>query len=293
MAGNSPDRGRTVSTVLGRRLGGELLRMREARDLRQSHAADALTASVAKVAKIERGLVPIRDPDIRALCHLYGEVEGAAVDRLLALAKADRERRKASGWWNQYPGLESMVEYVALEDIASSLRTWQLAIVPGLLQTPDYARALAVGNGSWEDPDEIEPFVEARMARQARLTGDRPLELWAVVHESALRQLVGGRQVMREQLGHLLDMARQPNVKLQVVPYLAGAHPGMTSAFTIVSFADPGALDVVHMDTTSSTLWLESDNDADRHVRLFDRITRLSLAQRNSVRLVDGIFKEL
>ncbi|MEU0161259.1 helix-turn-helix transcriptional regulator [Streptomyces sp. NPDC006261] len=293
MAGNSPDRGRTVSTVLGRRLGGELLRMREAHDMRQSHAADALTASVAKVAKIERGLVPIRDPDIRALCHLYGEADAGAVDRLLALAKADRERRKASGWWNQYPGLESMVEYVALEDIASSLRTWQLAIVPGLLQTPDYARALAVGNGSWEDPDEIEPFVEARMARQVRLTGDRPLELWAVMHESALRQLVGGRQVMRDQLGHLLDMARQPNVKLQVVPYLAGAHPGMTSAFTIVSFADPGALDVVHMDTTSSTLWLESDNDADRHVRLFDRITRLGLAQRNSARLVDGILKEL
>ncbi|MEU3971649.1 helix-turn-helix domain-containing protein [Streptomyces bacillaris] len=293
MAGSNPDRGRTVSTVLGRRLGGELLRMREARDLRQSHAADALTASVAKVAKIERGLVPIRDPDIRALCHLYGETDADTVDRLLALAKADRERRKASGWWNQYPGLRSMAEYAALEDIATSVRTWQLAIVPGLLQTPDYARALAVGNGSWEDPDEIEPFIEARMTRQARLAGENPLELWAVVHEAALRQLVGGREVMREQLGHLVDMARQPNVKLQITPYLAGAHPGLTSAFTIVSFAEPGALEVVRMDTTSTALWLESDTDAERHVQLFDRISRLGLAQRSSVRLIDGILKEL
>ncbi|NEC66144.1 helix-turn-helix transcriptional regulator [Streptomyces sp. SID9727] len=293
MAGSNPDRGRTVSTVLGRRLGGELLRMREARSLRQSHAAEALTASVAKVAKIERGLVPMRDPDVRALCHLYGETDEATVGRLLALAKTDRERRKASGWWNQYPGLEAMVEYVALEDIATGLRTWQLAVVPGLLQTADYARALAVGNGSWDDPDEIEPFVEARMARQARLTGDRPLELWALVQESALRQLVGGRKVMREQLGHLLDMARRPNVRLQVMPYLAGAHPGMTSAFTIVSFAEPGALDVVHMDTTSTTLWLESDTDAERHDRLFDRMTRVALAQRNSLVLIDGILKEL
>ncbi|MGW1187516.1 helix-turn-helix domain-containing protein [Streptomyces sp. NPDC002559] len=293
MAGNSPDRGRTVSTVLGRRLGGELLRMREARSLRQSHAAEALTASVAKVAKIERGLVPIRDPDIRALCHLYGGVDADFIDRLLALAKTDRERRKASGWWNQYPGLQSMAEYVALEDIATSLRTWQIAIVPGLLQTPDYARALAVGNGSWEDPDEIEPFVESRMARQARLSGDRPLELRVVVHEGALRQLVGGREVMREQLGRLLDVARQPNVKLQVMPYIAGAHPGMTSAFTIVSFAEPGALDVVHMDTTSTTLWLESDTDAERHGSLFDRISRLGLAQHTSVRLVNAILKEL
>ncbi|MEU2289396.1 helix-turn-helix domain-containing protein [Streptomyces bacillaris] len=279
--------------MLGRRLGGELLRMREARDLRQSHAADALTASVAKVAKIERGLVPIRDPDIRALCHLYGETDADTVDRLLALAKADRERRKASGWWNQYPGLRSMAEYAALEDIATSVRTWQLAIVPGLLQTPDYARALAVGNGSWEDPDEIEPFIEARMTRQARLGGENPLELWAVVHEAALRQLVGGREVMREQLGHLVDMARQPNVKLQITPYLAGAHPGLTSAFTIVSFAEPGALEVVRMDTTSTALWLESDTDAERHVQLFDRISRLGLAQRSSVRLIDGILKEL
>ncbi|WP_279638526.1 helix-turn-helix transcriptional regulator [Kitasatospora albolonga] len=279
--------------MLGRRLGGELLRMREACDLRQSHAADALTASVAKVAKIERGLVPIRDPDIRALCHLYGMADADAIDRLLALAKADRERRKASGWWNQYPGLRSMVEYAALEDIATSVRTWQLAIVPGLLQTADYARALAVGNGSWEDPDEVEPFVEARMTRQARLAGENPLELWAVVHEAALRQLVGGREVMKEQLGHLLDMARQPNVKLQVTPYLAGAHPGMTSAFTIVSFAEPGALDVVRMDTTSTALWLESDTDAERHAQLFDRISRLGLAQRNSVRTIDGILKEL
>ncbi|MFE2937497.1 helix-turn-helix domain-containing protein [Streptomyces sp. NPDC059255] len=293
MGGTNPDRGKSVSTVLGRRLGGELLRMREAHGLRQAHAADALTASVAKVAKIERGLVPIRDPDIRALCHLYGEEGAKALDKLLILAKADRDRRKARGWWNQYPELQQMVEYVALEDIATRIRTWQLAIVPGLLQTPDYARALAVGNGSWADPDEIDSFVESRMARQARLVGERPLELWPIVHEAALRQLVGGRQVMREQLGHLLDVATQPNVKLQVVPYLGGAHPGMTSAFTIVSFAEQGALDVVHMDTTSTTLWLEGDTDAAHHGQLFDRIARLGLAQRNSVALIGEVLKEL
>jgi transcriptional regulator with XRE-family HTH domain len=291
--GTNPDRGRTVTTVLGRRLGGELLRLREACGLRQTHAAEALTASVTKVAKIERGQVPMRDPDVRALCHLYGESDEVVIGKLLALAKADRERRKAHGWWNQYPQLQAMVEYVALEDIATNIRTWQLAVVPGLLQTADYARALAVGNGHWEDLDEIEPFVESRMTRQARLDADSPLELWAVVHEAALRQLVGGREVMRAQLGHLLDMARRPNVKLQVLPYLAGAHPGMTSAFTIVSFAEPGALDVVHVDTTSTTIWLESDTDADHHNGLFDRITRLSLAQRNSVRLIDAILKEM
>ncbi|KUL41670.1 helix-turn-helix domain-containing protein [Streptomyces regalis] len=293
MAGKDPDRGKTITTVLGRRLGGELLRMREACDLRQTHAAEALTASVTKVAKIERGQVPIRDPDVRALCHLYDEKDEAVIGKLLALAKADRGRRKAKGWWNQYPQLAAMVEYVALEDIATSIRTWELAFIPGLLQTPDYARAVAVGAGSWEDPREIEPFVEARLTRQARLRSERPLELWAVIHEGALRQLVGGRDVMRQQLGHLLDVATLDTVRIQVVPYLAGAHAGMIGAFSIVSFGEPGALDVVHMDVPSSTLWLESEEDAARHGRTFDRIARVGLAERNALDLIDTIRKEM
>ncbi|MFD4257209.1 helix-turn-helix domain-containing protein [Streptomyces sp. NPDC058534] len=293
MAGRNPDRGITVSTVLARRLGGELLRMRETCGMRQSHAAEALSASVAKVAKMERGGVPVRDPDIRALCHLYGETDEAVIERFLLLARTDRERRKARGWWNQYPQLSTMVEYVALEDIATSIRTWQLALVPGLLQTPDYARAVAVGAGSWEDPSEIEPFVEARLARQARLRSEHPLELWAVIHEGALRQLVGGRDVMRDQLGHLLDVARTDTVKVQVVPSLAGANPGMIGAFSIVSFAEPGALDVVHMDVPSSTLWLESEEDAARHRRIFDRIARVGLAERNALDLMESIRKEM
>lgn len=270
-----------------------MLRLRDAAGVTQQQAAQVISATNSKIVKMERGWVPMRDPDIRILCEFYGLDDPRAVGRLLDLARLDRERRKAKGWWNQYPQLEAMVEYVALEDIATQLRTWQLAVVPGLLQTPDYARAVAVGNGSWSDPDEIDPFVESRMARQVRLDGDRPLELWAIVHEGALRQLVGGREVMKAQLEHLLEMARRPNVKLQVLPFLAGAHPGMTSAFTIVSFGEAGALDVVYMDTTSTTLWLESDTDAAHHSQLFERVARLGLAQRNSVGLIDGIVKEL
>ena len=293
MAGRDPNRGKTITTVLGRRLGGELLRMREARDLRQTHAAEALTASVTKVAKIERGQVPLRDPDVRALCHLYGEKDEAVIGKLLALAKADRDRRKVQGWWNQYPQLKEQMEYVALEDIATELRTWQLSFVPGLLQTPDYVRALATGNGSWEDPTEIEPFVEARIARQARLTGERPLRLRAVLNEGVLRHLVGGRNVMRAQLDHLLRAAQLPNVRVQVVPFSAGAHPGMTSAFTVVSFGEPGALDLVQADTVSTKVWLESETDAAHHNEIFADVTRLGLAQQDSLSLISSIREEM
>ncbi|MFJ6897144.1 DUF5753 domain-containing protein [Streptomyces hokutonensis] len=274
-------------------MGGELLRLRDEAGLTQPRAAEALSATAAKVAKMERGWVPFRDPDIRILCDLYGVADPKAVERLLNLARTDRERRKAKGWWNQYPELRALVEYVALEDIATGVRTWQGAFVPGLLQTPDYARALAIGNADWDDPDDVERFVEAKIARQARLTDANALNLWAVVGEGALRQLVGGREVMRVQLAHLAEAARLPNVRLQVIPFLAGSHPGMTSAFSVVSFAEPGAMDVVYMDTTSSTLWLESEADAARHNTTFERITRSGLALRDSTALIDRIRKEL
>ncbi|MER6503271.1 helix-turn-helix transcriptional regulator [Streptomyces sp. NPDC001455] len=279
--------------MLARKLGGQLLELRDAAGLTQTQAAAVLSATAAKVAKMERGWVPFRDPDIRALCTLYGVTDAKVLERLLSLARTDRERRKVKGWWNQYPELRSLVEYVALEDIATGIRTWQVSFVPGLMQTPDYARALAVGNADWDDPDEIERFVEAKIARQARLSDESPLELWAIVGESALRQLVGGREVMRAQLAHMEKMAAAPNIKLQVVPFLAGSHPGMTSAFSVVSFAEPGAMDVVYMDTTSSTLWLESETDAVRHNATFDRIARNGLAPRDSIALMERIRKEL
>ncbi|MDI3419791.1 helix-turn-helix domain-containing protein [Streptomyces luteolus] len=293
MADNRSDRGVSVSTVLARRLGGELLRMREGCGMRQPQAAEALSASVAKVTKMERGLVPVRDPDIRSLCQLYDVHDPQVIGRLLGLAKADRERRKAKGWWNQYPVLGAQVEYVALEDVAAQVRTHQVTLIPGLLQTPDYARALAVGCGAWEDPDEIERFVEARIARQDRLNSTPPLQLWALIGEGALRQHVGGRDVMRGQLEYLLKLTDRPNIKVQVLPFLGGAHAGMQGAFNIISFAEVNALDVVYLDTPSSSLWLESEQDAARHTAIFDRTARNSLAQADSRSLIRRVIKEL
>ncbi|GAA3012813.1 helix-turn-helix domain-containing protein [Streptomyces fulvorobeus] len=285
--------GNRSSTVLGRRLGSELLRLRDESGKTQQQAAQVISATNSKIVKMERGWVPMRDPDIRTLCEFYGLEDAKLVSRLLEVARLDRERRKAKGWWNQYPELRSLVEYVALEDIATGVRTWQGAFVPGLLQTPDYARALAVGNADWDDPEEIERFVEAKVARQARLADSNPLALWAIVAEGALRQLVGGREVMRAQLERLSEAAAEPNVTVQVVPFLAGSHPGMTGAFSVVSFAEPGAMDVVYMDTTSSTLWLESEKDAARHNVTFGRIARNGLAPRDSIALIGRIRKEL
>ncbi|MFI8101433.1 helix-turn-helix domain-containing protein [Streptomyces sp. NPDC086023] len=291
MPSRNPDRGVSVSTVLGRRLGSELLGMREALGLRQVHAAEALTASVAKVAKMERGQVPMRDPDVRALCHLYGESDPEVVERLLGLARLDRERRRARGWWRQGLDVGGLGEYIAMEDAATQIRTWQTALVPGLLQTADYVRAMCVVSETWKDPDEIEPVVSVRMKRQARLSGERPLRFHAVISEGALRQQVGGPDVMRAQLAHLVNMAEMPNVHVQVLPYRAGAHPCMSGAFSILSFAEPGAVDVAYTESIASAVWVESANGNAIYDRSFDRIARMSLAPRDSVELIHDIGK--
>ncbi|MFI0763984.1 helix-turn-helix domain-containing protein [Streptomyces sp. NPDC021218] len=285
--------GNSTSTVLGRRLGGELTKLRTAAGLTQTHAAKVLTGSTTKVAKMEGGWVPMRDPDIRALCELYGLSDPAAVGGLLELARIDRERRKAKGWWNEFPNLGDMQEYVALENAATSIRTWQLCLVPGLLQTPDYARALALGNSTKGHPDRGETLVASSIARQRRLSEEPTLGLWAVVHESALRHRVGGSTVMREQLKRLEEAAQQSNITVQVLPFEAGAHLGMGGAFNIISFAEPGAMDVVYTETAFGQLWVEGGDEAAQHQELFEKIARHALTESESRSFIEALRGEM
>ncbi|MFE2288582.1 helix-turn-helix domain-containing protein [Streptomyces sp. NPDC059443] len=279
-----------VSTVLARRLGGELLRLRDAAGLTQPQAAQVLSATAAKVAKMERGWVPFRDPDIVALCKLYGETDESAVAALLSLAKLDRERRKAKGWWQQMHLVGNLGEYIAMEQVATRIRTWQLALVPGLLQTPEYIRALGV-TSNWSHPDEIEVLVTSRIKRQARLWGEQPLEFHAVLWEAALRQQIGSPEVMRGQLNHLAEMASLPHVHVQVLPFRAGGHHGASGAFNIVSFAEPGALDVAYAETAAAKVWVEGSEGNEAVSRAFGRVSRLSLSPHDSANLIDAISK--
>ncbi|MFK4183519.1 helix-turn-helix domain-containing protein [Streptomyces sparsogenes] len=285
--------GNSTSTVLGRRLGGELIKLRTEAGLTQLDAAKALTASTTKVAKMERGWVPMRDPDIRVLCELYGVSDPAVVGGLLELARVDRGRRKAKGWWNDFPDLGEMQEYVALESVATSIRTWQLSYVPGLLQTPDYLRALAQGASMRDHPDRGEKLVAARVARQRRLSEEPVLALWAVIHEGVLRQQVGGREVMRSQLAHLCHVAEEPHVTIQVLPFTAGAHVGMGGAFNIISFAESGAVDLVYTEIALGQLWVEGGDEAAQHQKLFECISRSALTEPESRSFINVLREEV
>ncbi|MCK1816687.1 helix-turn-helix domain-containing protein [Streptomyces sp. XM4011] len=278
---------------MGRKLGAELLRLRTVAGVTQHDACNVLSSGMTKVAKMESGWVPMRDPDIRALCEFYGLKDEVAVQALLDLAKLDRERRKAKGWWRFVDEANPLSQYIAMEDAATRIRSWELSFVPGLFQTAEYTRALVVGHGGWDDPEEIEPIVEVRQRRQERIHGDRPVEMYAVMWEAALRQLVGGRDVMRSQLSRVLEIAELPHVRLQVLPFRAGSHPCASGPFQILSFADSEAIDVIYTDTISSALWVENDEESAKYRGYFEHTSRLSLSQHDSLELIDRIRREL
>jgi hypothetical protein len=270
-----------------------LLSLRMAVGKTQVQAAQVLSSSSTKIAKMETGWVPMRDPDIRALCEFYGVEDSQRTDRLLELARLDRERRRAKGWWQAGLSPGGLAEYIAMEDVATHVRQWQVALIPGLFQTPDYLRSIAVRDSSWRSPDDIERSVDIRMRRQERLTADKPLHVHAVIWEAALRQLMGGPEVMRGQLERLLMLAKYPHVHIQILPFAAGGHPCVAGSFNIVSFAESDAMDVVHMDTNTSTLWVENTEQSVMYTDYFDRTARLSLSPHDSVQLIERIQQEI
>ncbi|MFJ9585045.1 helix-turn-helix domain-containing protein [Streptomyces acidicola] len=284
--------GNSTSTVLGRRLGSELIKLRTAAGLTQTHAARTLTASTTKVAKMERGWVPMRDPDIRALCELYGVHDPGAIGGLLELARVDRERRKAKGWWDDYASLGKMQEYVTLESVATAVKSWQPAFVPGLLQTPEYVRTLRANHQRAALTEKDEEFIAARVKRQERLDDDSPLTLHAVIYEAVLRNTVGGDVTMRAQLEHLLTVARKPNVTINVLPF-GSITLGLDCPVNVLSFAEPGAMDVVYMEAPFAQLWIEGGERAAQHGQLFETIAERALSESDSLTFIRDLTKEL
>ncbi|MHB9861872.1 helix-turn-helix domain-containing protein [Streptomyces sp. YIM S03343] len=294
MTASQARQGNSTSSVLGRRLGAELLKLRTTAGLTQPQAAKVLTASTAKVAKMEGGWVPVRDPDIRALCELYGVHDPGAVGALLELARVDRERRKAKGWWNDHPIHGVMQEYVSLESVATTIKAWQPAFIPGLLQTPAYATALreCLTTPEVKGPERDDEFVAARLARQQRLSQDSPLTLQMVVYEAVLHNLPGSATTAHGQLDHLLQMTELSNISIRIFPFGGIPHPGLNGPFNILSFAEPGAMDIVYAETPFTQRWEEGGDRALAYGGLFETISEHSLDTNASASLLRKLRRE-
>ncbi|MEU7021603.1 helix-turn-helix transcriptional regulator [Streptomyces sp. NPDC046203] len=281
------------STVLGRQLGDELKRFRDAAGLTTATAAEVLDCTKGKISRIENGHVPVRTPDLVALMQAYGVDDPAARERLTALARRANRRRR-EGWWHDYSSLlsDSYRDQIEMEAICDSIRTYQVQLVPGLLQTAEYGRAVTVASRTWQTAEEIDRFVDVRLARQERLTSETPIDYWAVLSESALRQEVGGATVMRAQLEHMASMAERSNVTVQVLPFSRGAHSGMFGPYLLLSFPQMASLDLVLTEAPTGNIWIEGELEVARYRALFDDARMAALPPTESLELIHRVAKE-
>lgn len=275
-------------TVRRRRLGQELRRLREIKGMTAEEVAERLLVSQSKISRLENGRRSISQRDVRDLCGVYEVEDHRVVDSLMQMAKDSRQQ----GWWHAFGDIPYSV-YIGLETDAESLRVYEPQVVPGLLQTRSYAEALINGALPETPPSDIEKRVNVRARRQDRVNApEHPLRLWAVIDESALRRLVGGKQVMIEQLEHLIEQSQLPHVTVQVLPFEMGAHPGINGQYAILEFPDAADSSVVYIEGVTSDLYLEKANDVQRYSVMYEHLRAQALNVDQTRQFVGDIVKD-
>ncbi|MFD5160984.1 helix-turn-helix domain-containing protein [Streptomyces hawaiiensis] len=275
-------------TVRKRQLGGELRRLREAAGLKLSDVADRIGLPASKVNRVELARLGIKPDDLDALLDLYNVGDGAKRDVLHAIARHGSVR----GWWQTYRDIISpaYADLISLEADAKSMRSYQTSLVPGLLQTAAYARATIDALSMTSTPAEVNALTQVRMARQSVLSRPEPLELWAVIHEAALRPRVkSDPKMMKEQLQKLLDHAVLPHVSIQVLPLDAPPHAGMLGSFAVIGFPETADLDVAYLETLTSALYIEDPAEVSRYGSAFERLRASALPFDESADLIERL----
>lgn len=274
-------RGFTGSPTVRRRELGALLRaLRTERGLTVDQVAAELLCSPSKVSRMETGQRGATARDIRDLCQIYGVTDPGQRSRLTRLAAEG----KRQGWWQGYD-LDYFATYVGLEEEATALSYYQSSVVPGLLQTPSYARAIHESFAPPLSPERIDQLIEVRLTRQKLLTRTPPLRLSVILDEAALHRQVGGPAVMKEQLERLAGIATWPNVTIRVIPFAAGAHAALESTFNILDFEDP-APSLVYVEGLIGFMYLERPQDLARYRGVFDQLHAKALTPQESIGLV-------
>ncbi len=280
---------RSGPTLRRRRLGGELRRLREDAALTIQQVARRLECSESKISRIETGHVSATPRDVRDMLGLYG-VDDERRDALIRLAREVRQR----GWWTSYADVPNGIRaYASLEVTAESIHTYMSLVVPALLQTREYARAVIRAILPDLLPEEIERRVELRMERQFILEQGDPPTLWAVLDEAMVRRHVGSVAVMSAQLHKLTEAAALPTVTLQVLPIAAGEHAGMDGPFTIVGYAEPAKPDFVVLDSVMGELYLETAEELQRYRRVFQLLSTAAHPPDDSIAFIRKLTMEL
>ncbi|MEU2910117.1 helix-turn-helix domain-containing protein [Streptomyces massasporeus] len=275
--------------VRRRKLGAELRALRTSAGLTSGEAARLVGWHQSKVSRIETGTSGVKPADVRLLLDAYGVAESQLRELLMVLAGSEDSGGRHH-WWHAYRGVlpPTYRDFISLESQAGAMRTLETSVVPGLLQTPEYARAVTRATVEGLPEDRLDTLVEVRLARQDVLRADPPLKLSAVLDEAVLRREVGGPGVMARQLERLVEAARLPQVRLQVLPFAAGAHIGVTGPFVIFSFSSTSDLDVVVLDHLTSSLYLERKEDLQAYTEAFNSLQIHALSPEDSLDFIAG-----
>jgi hypothetical protein len=246
----------------------------------------------AKVSRIETARTAVRPTDVEALLNLYQVSDELKRLALVTLAR-DGSRR---GWWQTYTDVltPAYADFISLEADAKVMQTYESGLIPGLFQTAAYARDTIAAINMTDSLDEVNRLVEVRQARQSVLTRPNPLEVWAVIDETALRTHVAGTpQLMRDQLQRLLDLSDLPNVTIQVMAATAGPHPGLSGAFAILRFPESHDQNVVHVENLTNALYIEELPEVERYSAAFQRIAADALSRDASIQLIHELKEDL
>ena len=277
-------------TIRSRRLGSDLRQLRRRSNLTAEAVGDELGFSQAKISRIESGDVRVSRTDLKAMLVLYGVTDAQEVDAFVQAAKDARSK----GWWLAYEDAlpREYRDFIALEAGASSIRSFEGMIIPGLAQTADYMRHVITAGPAVLPLGHVDSLIKVRVERQGILEGDHAPKLWMIVTEGALRQLVGGPAVMTEQLHHLGRLTERSNVTLQVLPFQAGAHAGVQSSFVVFDFpgADPSVACVANL---TGTLFIDQTGQLDAFAGAFDNLRASALSPADSLTLINRIRDEL
>ncbi|MFB4196584.1 helix-turn-helix domain-containing protein [Streptomyces carpaticus] len=278
-----------ASTFRSRRLGADLRQLREDAKLGSEAVAKEMGFSRPKLSRIEAGEVRVSQNDMKALLSLYGVADEQQRDLFV---QAARDAHK-SGWWQAYQDTlpRTYADYIALESEALEIKNFEPILIPGLLQTEAYMRAVILANPAVLPPADVERLVKVLCERQTILTGERPPRLWAILGESAIRQTIGGAAVLREQLAHLEAMGKHQNIVIQVLPHNAGAHTGLAGAFVI--FGLDRDSDVVCVENMTGTLYMDRPGERQSYNEAFNHLRATALNPADSLALIQRVAQDM
>lgn len=270
MADSSP-------TMRMRQLGMELRRLRDLAGKNQTQAGAWINKTDTTISKYETGARRIDVGNLRSLCQLY-DVEATHAAFLELLARESGER----GWWAAFGSTVPhwFADFLGMETVATEVWTYESEPFPGLLQTDEYAKAVFPTHSA-------DRFTKLRETRQKRLVDEDPLVLRAVLNETVLCRVVGGPEVMRRQIRHVIDTAQLPNVTVQVLPFSVGYHPAMTGSFTALRFPEVPMMNTVYVQIQGGALYVEKPPDVDRYTATFERLAELALDEARTISFLE------